>query len=140
MRAIILTRDKQAIFKKINSKKVDFQFRNATFILDSNRVQNYKNEAGQIKGAELIFFEDNPNPVSYEDEPKDLSGDYLDDVVIINFIQQTTDSFRVWNPIDLGFLQWFIKNPTRIPFVLMFLAVAWTLIRDYMSGVLFNWM
>lgn len=138
MRAIILTREKKAIFKNIDSKKIDFEFRNATFILDSNRVQNYKNEAGQIKGAELIFFEDNPNPLSWEEKPKDLSGEYLDDMVVINFIQQATDTFRVWNPIDLSFLSWFIKNPTRIPFVLMFLAVAWTLIRDYMTGVLFR--
>lgn len=137
MRAIILTRDKKAIFKRINSKKVDFEFRKATFILDSNRVQNYKNEAGQIQGAELIFFEDNPNPVSFEEEPEDLSGDYLDDVVLINFIQQTTDTARNWNPIDFGFITWFIKEPQRIPFALMVILVAWTLIRNYMSGMLF---
>jgi hypothetical protein len=138
MRAIILTREKKAIFKKLDSKKIDFEFRNATFILDSNRVQNYKNQAGQIKGAELIFFEDNPNPLSWEEKPEDLSSDYLDDVVVINFIQQATDSFRVWNPIDLSFLTWFIKNPSRIPFVLMALTVAYTLFRDYMAGVLFR--
>lgn len=138
MRAIILTRDKKAIFKKVNSKKIDFEFRSATYILDSNRVQNFKNQVGQIKGAELIFYEDNPNPVSFEAEPDDLSGDYLNNVVVINFIQQATDTFRVWNPIDLSFLTWFIKNPVRVPMTLMFILVVWTLIRDYMSGVLFN--
>lgn len=137
MRAIILTREKKALRKKINSKKVDYEFRNATYILDSNRVQNYKNEAGQIKGSELIFFEDNPNPLSWEEKPRDLSGDYLDDVVLINFIQQTTDTWRLWNPIDLGFLKWFTESPVRLPFFLMALLVAWTLIKDYMTGTLF---
>jgi hypothetical protein len=133
MRVIILTREKVAKIKKVDSKKVDHQFRKATYIIDSKRVQNYKNEDGLIQGAELIYFEDNPNPVHHEDEPEDLSGNYLDDVVLINFIQQTTDTFRNWNPPSLGFLKWFAENPSRIPFTLMFGVVAYTMIKNWLQ-------
>ena len=133
MRAIILTRDKKAIRKRINSKNIDMEFRKATYILDPNRVQNFRDKKGRIEGQELIFFEDNPNPVSYEEKPEDLSGAYLDNVVLINFIQQTTDTFGKWNMPDFGF-GWLLANPSRIPFLLMFGFVAYTLIKNYLAG------
>jgi hypothetical protein len=133
MRAIILTRDKQAIFKRINSKRVDFEFRKATYILEASRVQNFKDKAGQLQGAELIFFEDNPNPVSHEEKPDDLSGAYLNNVVVVNFIQQATDTMGNWNLGGLGFGFLFDK-PSRIPIYLMVLYVGYVLLRNYLTG------
>ena len=139
-----MTRDKKAIRKKVNSVLVDFTFRNAIYIIDPIRVQNYKDIKGTLKGAELIFYEDNPNPITgkittetttEQDNKEDSSGKYLDEIVIINFIQQTTDTFKNWNP-DLGFLKWFMAEPSRIPMFLMFGLVAYTLLRNYlMSGM-----
>ena len=143
MRAIILTRDKKAIIKNVDSKRSDYEFRKAVYILDPTRVQNYQGPDGKITDQELIFFEENPNPLSHESEKKesdngesqtDLSSEYLDDVVIINFIQQTTDTFGKWNMPSFGFLTWFIETPSRIPFVLMVGLVAWTLITNYLAG------
>jgi hypothetical protein len=134
LRAIILTRDKKATIKNVDSKRSDYEFRKAVYILDPNRVQNFQDPNGEITGQELIFFEENPNPLSHEDEPEDLSSQYLDDVVIINFIQQTTDTFGKWNMPSFGFLTWFIETPSRIPFVLMAGLVAWTLIKNYLAG------
>lgn len=147
MRAIILTRDKKAKIKKVDSKRSDYEFRKSVYILDPARVQNYQDPDGKITGQELIFFEDNPNPLSHETstneeekkdnngEPKqDLSSEYLDDIVIINFIQQTTDTFGKWNMPNFGFLTWFIETPSRIPFVLMVVLVGWTLIKNYFFG------
>lgn len=149
MRAIILTRDKKAKIKNVDSKRSDYEFRKAVYILDPTRVQNYQDPDGKITGQELIFFEENPNPLSHESrttetEPEkegdkgkkqlDLSAKYLDDVVIINFIQQTTDTFGKWNMPSFGFLTWFVETPSRIPFVLMAVLVAWTLITNYLAG------
>lgn len=134
MRAIILTRDKKAILKEVDSKRSDYEFRKAVYILDPNRVQNHQDPDGKITGQELIFFEENPNPLSHEETPKDLSSEYLDDVVIINFIQQTTDTFGKWNMPSFGFLTWFIETPSRIPFVLMVVLVAYTLITNFLAG------
>lgn len=134
MRAIVLTRDKKAIIKKVDSKRSDWEFRKSVYILDPNRVQNFRDPAGEITGQELIFFEENPNPLNHEDKPKDLSSEYLDTAVIINFIQQTTDTYGKWNMPSFGFLSWFIETPARIPFTLMAGLVAWTLISNYFWG------
>ncbi len=133
MRAIVLTRDKKAIIKKVDSKKSDWGFRKSVYILDPNRVQNFRDPSGKITGQELIFFEENPNPLNHEASPADLSSKYLDNIVIINFIQQTTDTFGKWDMPNFGFLTWFIETPSRIPFVLMVGLVAWTLITNYLA-------
>ena len=134
MRAIILTRDKKARIRKVDSKRSDYEFMKSVYILDPGRVQNYQDPSGRISGQELLFFEENPNPLTHEDEPTDLSSEYLDDVVIINFIQQTTDTFGKWNMPNFGFLAWFFETPSRIPFVLMVALIAWTLIQSYITG------
>lgn len=143
MRAVILTRDKKARFKNVDSKRGDYEFRKSVYILDPGRVQNYQDPDGVIAGQELIFFEENPNPLRHEievkngdkaDSPSDLSAKYLDDIVIINFIQQTTDTYGKWDMPSFGFLTWFIETPSRIPFVLMVGMVAWTLITNYLAG------
>lgn len=143
MRAIILTRDKKARIRAVDSKRSDYEFRKSVYILDPSRVQNYQNPSGMIAGQELIFFEENPNPLRHETEEKDaknkiissdLSAKYLDDIVIINFIQQTTDTFGKWNMPNFGFLTWFFETPSRIPFVLMVALIAWTLIQSYITG------
>ena len=66
MRAIILTRDKKAIRKRVNSKSKDWEFRKSVYILEPGRVQNYTDEGMLISGQELIFFDENPNPLSHE--------------------------------------------------------------------------
>ncbi len=143
MRAIILTRDKKARIRAVDSKRSDYEFMKSVYILDPSRVQNYQDPTGRIAGQELIFFEENPNPLRHEIKEKesdkdntksDLSAKYLNDIVIINFIQQTTDTFGKWNMPNFGFLAWFFETPSRIPFVLMAALIAWTLIQSYITG------
>lgn len=134
MRAILLTRNKQAIIKKINAKSNDWEFRKSIYILDPKRVQNYRQKGKEkVSGSQMIFFEDNPNPLNHEENPEDLSSGYLDDVVVINFIQQTTDTFGKWNP-NLGILAWITSNMSRIPFFIMLMFIGWTLIKNYFVG------
>lgn len=134
MRAILLTRDKQAIIKKINAKSNDWEFRKSIYILDPKRVQNYRKIGTEkVSGSQMIFFEDNPNPVNHEEKPEDLSSRYLDDVVVINFIQQTTDTFGKWG-MNFGFLSWISANMSRIPYFVMLGFIAWTLIKNYFVG------
>ena len=134
MRAIILTRNKRAIIKRVNSKSNDWEFRKATYILEPSRVQNYRKiDKNKISGSELIFFEENPNPVNHEEKPNDLSSAYLEDVVIINFIQQTTNTFGKWEG-GTGIWTWLGANLSRIPYFVMIGFVAWTLAKNYFAG------
>lgn len=134
MRAILLTRDKRAIIKKINSKSNDWEFRKSVYILDPKRVQNYRKIGKEaVSGSQMIFFEDNPNPVNHEAQPTDLSSTYLDDVVVINFIQQTTDTFGKWG-VGFGFLGWIGANISRIPYFIMLMFIGWTLLKNYLVG------
>jgi len=133
LRAIILTRNKKAIIKKVKTKNNDYEFRKAVYILDSKRVQNYTVSGSKISGAQLIFFEDNPNPINHEEKPVDLSDKYLDDVVVINFIQQTTDTFGKWGG-DLGIFAWLGANISRFPYFIMFGLIAWTLVKNWLVG------
>jgi hypothetical protein len=135
MRTIILTRDKKALIKNVDSKNVDHDFRDSLYILESTRVQNYTGKKGELEGTELIFFEDNPNPLTHEESPIDLSETYLDDVVVVNFIQQTTDTFGWKFGWDiLSPIKWIIENPVRIPMILMVLAVLGIVIRNLLEG------
>jgi hypothetical protein len=136
MRTIILTRDKRAIIKKVDAKKSNYDFRKCMYILSPKRVQNYSDRNGVMKGTELIFFEDNPNPITHEEKPEDLSKTFLDDVVVINFIQQTTDTFGKWDMPSLGFISWFTEKPARIPIAFMILAVLFIVARNALeSGI-----
>jgi hypothetical protein len=135
LRIILLTRDKKALIKKINSKKSNYDFRKSMYILSPKRVQNFSDEKGTIKGTELIFFENNPNPITHEEKPEDLSKTYLDDVIVINFIQQTTDTFGKWDIPSFGFFNWFIEKPARLPIVFMVLSVLFILARNYLEGL-----
>jgi hypothetical protein len=134
MRTIILTRDKKAIIKnRVNVKKSTLDWRNSLYILEQKRVQNYSGRTGKLKGTELIFFEENPNPLTHEEKPKDLSETYLDDIVIVNLIQQTTGTFGKWD-YNFGFLGWFTASPIRIPALLMIIAVGYIILSNFLSS------
>jgi hypothetical protein len=134
MRTIILTRDKKAKIKnRVNVKKSTLDWRNSLYILEPKRVQNYSDNKGKVKGTELVFFEENPNPLTHAEKPEDLSLTYLDDIVIVNLIQQTTGTFGKWD-YNLGFLGWFTASPIRIPALLMLIAVGYIVISNFLSS------
>jgi hypothetical protein len=132
MRVLILKKDRTVKRKNVNPNKRDFEDNKSLYILSPDRIQNYISPNGGLRGAQIIFFEDNPNGLSGEDEPEDKSALFLDDIVKINFIQQATDTFGKWEMPGLN-LSWLWSNPSRLPMILMFLIVAWTLLQNYLS-------
>jgi hypothetical protein len=137
MRVIILTRDKKAIIKKARAKKGFYKWRKQLYVLSSDRVQNFLNRKGKIAGSELIFYENNPNPVTnLKDKNKiDKSKSFLDEIVLINFIEQTTKQIdRDWGFIDS--IGDFFSNPARLIIGLMVLIVILTLMRSQWGALL----
>jgi hypothetical protein len=132
MRVLILNKDRTVKRKKVNATKRDFEDNRSLYILSPDRIQNYIGPTGMLRGAQIIFFEDNPNGITGKEDPEDKSALFLNDIVKINFIQQATDTFGKWEMPSLN-LSWLWANPSRIPMLLMFLIVAWTLIQNYLA-------
>lgn len=136
MRVIILRKDRTAQFKTANPKRPDYELEKSLYILSPDRIKNWTNKHGVHEGAQIIFFEDNPNGLTSKAKAEDKSLTYLDDIVKINFIQQATDTMGKWNLPSVN-LKWLFERPERIPMVIMFGWVAWILFGDMIWGSLF---
>lgn len=134
MNVIILKKDRTAVIRKANPNKRDFEYNKALYILSPDRIHNFESQRGVIMDSEVIFFEDNPNALSGEDNPEDKSQKYLDDVVVTNFIQQATDTYGKWEIPTIPGIGWLFERPERIPLVLMFGWVVWIVIRNMLLG------
>lgn len=132
MKVIILRKDRTAKERTANPNKRDFEVNRSLYILSPDRIQNFVDRNGSLQGAEIIFFEDNPNGLTGIDDPEDKSASFLDDIVKINFIQQATDTFGKWEAPNIN-LGWLWSNPSRLPMIFMFLIVAWVLIQNYLA-------
>lgn len=135
MRVLILNKDRTITIKKADSNKKDFEYKKSLYILSPDRIQNYTNHRGTLIGSEIIFFEDNPNGLTNDKEGTDKSEIYLDDIVVINFIQQATDTFGKWDLPKLN-LGWIFDNPGKIPMILMIGWVLWILFKEYFMSFL----
>jgi len=91
IRVIIINKDKTIKEKRIRPRR-DFIYKGGLYILDSSGVNLWENQ-GKIMGSEVIFFEENPLPLSIEDNGEsvyeNVSLRYLDDYVLINALKQT---------------------------------------------------
>jgi len=134
IRVVILQSNRKALIKETSPKKPYAKHQDGHYILASQAVANYEVD-GVVKGSEIIFFQGNPNPISYgsidkkSGDIKDRSGEYMDQYVMENAIKQTSLGPRV----DLGnlfsSLSWF-KSPTNLVYLLMGLVIAYALILE----------
>ncbi len=134
IRVIILQSNRRALINETNPKKPYTKHQDGHYILASEAVANYEVD-GVVKGSEIIFFQGNPNPISYDsiDEGTgaitDRSGEYMDQYVMENALKQTSLGPKV----DLGnliaHLSWF-RSPTNLVYLLMGLVVAYALIME----------
>ncbi|MBA7713614.1 hypothetical protein ES703_122619 [subsurface metagenome] len=91
-----------------------------------------------MEGSEIIFFQGNPNPISYESidgetgNVTDRSGEYMDRYVMENALKQTSLGPKVDLGNLLSHLSWF-KSPTNLVYLLMFLVVAYSSVVTYSS-------
>lgn len=134
IRVIILQSNRKALIKETNPKKPYTKHQEGHYILASEAVANYEVD-GVVEGSEIIFFQGNPNPISYDSidektgDVEDRSGEYMDRYVMENALKQTSLGPKV----DLGnliaSLSWF-KSPTNLVYLLMALVIAYALLIE----------
>jgi len=131
IRAIMLKKDRKAKIMNVKTKHTHIKWVGGLYILSPQSIVNYEiNE--KIEGAECIWCEGNPNPVSYVSSDDD-SKNFLGELVIYNALKQTAQGPR----IDIGsFLGHFsaLKNPVTWIWLLMGGAVLYALIMGAMGG------
>lgn len=76
---------------------------------------------------EIFYFEDNPTPINFKNE--DRSGDYLNELLRINFIEQV-DNVTPYRPNPLGDLLKFISNPQVMIGLMLGLAILYSLLES----------
>lgn len=134
IRVIILQSNRKALIKETSPKNPYAEHQKGHYILASEAVANYEIDE-IVKGSEILFFEGNPNPVSYGSidketgAVKDRSGDYMDQYVMENALKQTSLGPKVDLSGFLAQLSWF-KSPTNLVYLLMGLVVAYALIIE----------
>jgi len=134
IRVIILQSNRKALVKETNPKKPYAKHQDGHYILASEAVCNYEVN-NMVKGSEIIFFQGNPNPISYNSieektgEIEDKSSEFMDRYVMENALKQTSLGPKVDLGNLLSHLSWF-KSPINMVYVLMFLVVAYALIIE----------
>lgn len=139
IRVIILQSNRKALIKETDPKKPYTKHQEGHYILASEAVANYEVD-GLVKGSEIIFFQGNPNPISYGsiDEKSgavaDRSGEYMDRYVMENALKQTSLGPKVDLGNLVGYLSWF-KSPLNLIYLLMGLTVAWGVVTQIMESM-----
>lgn len=132
--ALMLLKNREAVFHRANSKKGHFKFGDGIYVISEVEIQNIK-RGGKIHGAEAIYFEGNPNAI----KPKkagtaDASGKYLDEIVILNALKQTGSAPRY----DFGSMFAFLaplKDPVNLMYYLFFAVILYGVIAQAMGWV-----
>lgn len=133
IRVIFLQSNRKALIKETDPKKPYTKHLNGHYIMASEAVANYEVD-DIVMGSEIIFFQGNPNPVSYESidegtgEVEDKSGDYMDQYVMENALKQTSLGPKIDLTNLLALLSWF--NPTNLVYLLMGAVILYGLISQ----------
>ena len=122
LKARILMKNREAIVKKINAKKAYFKFQSGLYVISEKNINNVEVN-GKIKGAEIIFFKGNPSAIG-PDENGDKSSAYLDELVIANALEQTSEGPRIQMEGILDALSWF-TNPKNLMGLVLILVVIY---------------
>jgi hypothetical protein len=144
IRVVILQSNRKALIKETDPKRPYTRHQEGHYILASESVANYEVD-GVVEGSEIIFFQGNPNPVSYSSIQvtekdgetlvgvEDKSGTYMDNVVMENALRQTSLGPKVNLGALMGYLEWF-KKPMNWVYGLMALSILWGLIEQFLGG------
>jgi len=128
-KAIILLKNREAVYHRASAKKTHFKFQNGVYVITEADIQNQE-LFGKIKGAEAIYFEGNPNAVGYNSF-SDSSSDYLNEIVLVNALKQTGSGPR------FNFSSWFgFLAPLKDPITLMYLLFGAVIIYGLLAGAL----
>lgn len=131
-RAIILLKNREAVYRRASAKKTHIEFQNGVYVITETDIQNSQIH-GKIKGAEAVYFEGNPNAVGFT-KHEDKSGDYLDEIVLLNALKQTGSGPRFNFGSYFGFLAP-LKDPVNLMYLLFGLVIAYGLIAGALGWV-----
>ena len=136
-KALILLKNREAIYHKANATKTSFKFGGGAYIITEKDIQNVE-ENGKILGAEAIYFEGNPCAVSYAEikdkKKRDKSGKFLDEIVRVNALKQTAAGPRFDLGASFGFLAP-MKDPVNIIYLLFGLVVLYGILAQVLGWV-----
>ena len=135
-KALILLKSRELIIHRANATRAHFRYGDGIYVITDSDIQNV-DEDGKIRGAEAIYFEGNPNAVSYtkpksrgEDE-LDPSSVYLNEIVIMNALKQTGSGPRFDFPNILSYLA-----PLKDPVTLMYILFIGVILYGVLSQAL----
>jgi hypothetical protein len=103
-------------------------------VISPQGVKNYEN-AGKVRGSEIIFFEGNPNPLTKKGLV-DKSSSFLNRLVLENVLKQTSGKPR----INIGnILSKFdaLKDPSNWVIYLFIGAIAYGVLWGIINGQIF---
>ena len=136
-KALMLLKNREAVIVKADATKTSFKFGGGLYIVTETDVQNVV-ENGKIRGAQAIYFEGNPCAVGYEEiaeeDKRDKSGEYLNEIVRLNALKQTASGPR----IDWGAsFAWLapLKNPVNLVYLLFGAVIVYGLLAPAMGWV-----
>lgn len=134
VRSILLRKDKTAQIGNVKTKHTHIKTLGGLYVLDSLAIVNYELE-GEVKGSEIIWFEGNPNPLTWKDGLKDSSGDFLGVMVIENALKQTSQGPTIDVGSILSGLSW-LKNPVNWVWLMLGLTIIWSVLKNALAGSL----
>jgi hypothetical protein len=135
VRSILLRKDKTAQIGKVKTRHTHIKALNGLYVLDSGAIVNYELD-NEVLGSEIIWFEGNPNPLTHKDGLADKSGDFLGAMVIENALKQTAQGPTINVGDMLSGLSW-LKNPVNWIWLMLGLAIVWSVIKNALAGSLF---
>lgn len=118
----ILLRNRRTRKLLVDPARNSFEFMGGVYMLSSDLIDLDKKQ-----NAEVFYYEENPTPINFEE--KDNSGDYLNKLIRINFIEQV-DNVAAYRPNPLGDLLKFLSNPQVMIGIMLGGAVLYSLITS----------
>lgn len=136
VRSILLRRDKTAQIGKVKTKHTHIKTLGGLYVLDSGAIVNYELDK-LVEGSEIIWFEGNPNPLTWDKGLEDKSGDFLGQMVIENALKQTSQGPSINIGGMLSGLSW-LKDPVNWIWLMLGMAIFWSLLKNALEGSLFG--
>ena len=118
IKARILRRDRTIKIVEVDPDREFLKFKDGLYVMSPSSV----NEGDT--GPEIYFFEGNPTALNVE--KRDSSEDFIDSVVLSNFLDQVGEIPQGFG-FNFGFLKTIISNPQYLVGTMLALAVAYSL-------------
>jgi hypothetical protein len=131
LRAIVLMNNRKAKIMETKPKHTHVKWRGGLYVVDPVAIAPI-DEDGKVGGSEIIWFEGNPNPIG-KDGITDKSGDFLDEVIIKNALDQTSLGPRI-NVGELKELFSFLGKPVNWVWIMLGLGILYGIIVGLMTG------